>query len=149
MRRNNPAFLLFLAILSVLSGWLMSRMSWIGRMGINLFHKEYRFLKVWYRGAGAVFATLLALFLIQWLLDRKLPRMGARATQLAGLAAAICGLWLTYSDFRTDFSHSILKERFHLGAYLFWIGWMCISLYLLVTVRRQRAISEVQVERSH
>src|ERR1043165_985632 len=142
MRRNIP-FILFLALLSVISGWLMSHMSWIGRVGINLFHKEYKFLKVWYRGAGAVFAVLLVLFILQWLVDRKMPKATARVVQIIALLAAICGLWATYGDFRSDFTHGILKERFHLGAYLFWVGWMSISLYLLATYKRQHPRLEI------
>jgi hypothetical protein len=147
MRRNIP-FILFLGVLSAISGWLMSRMSWIGRVGINFFHKDYKFLKVWYRGAGLVFAVLLVLFIIQWLLNRKLVRPIARTVQMIALIGAICGLWLTYVDFRTDFSHGLLKERFHLGAYLFWIGWMSISLYLLATVNSQGRPLKTQIKRS-
>ncbi len=138
MHRNLP-FILYLAVLSALSGWLMSHMSWLGRIGINWFHKEYKFLKVWYQGGGLVFGILLLLFLLQWLADRKLPQTTARIIQVVALLAAICGLWVTYSDFRSDFTHNILKERFHLGAYLFWVGWMSISLFLLVTYRLQHA----------
>ena len=145
MRRHIP-FLLYLAALSALSGWLMSHMSWIGRVGVNLFHKEYKFLKVWYKGGAVVFGVLLFLFLIQWLADRKLSKGSARAVQMVALIAAICGLWLTYNDFRTDFTHGVLKERFHLGAYLFWVGWISISLFLLATARIQKSGSDVQVK---
>ena len=137
MRRNIP-FILYLALLSALCGWLMSRMSWIGRVGVNLFHKEYRFLKVWYEGGGLIFVILLLLFFLQYFAQQRLPRITARGVQAIALLIAVCGLWLTYSDFRTDFTHNILKERFHLGAYLFWVGWISISLYMLATPRQQR-----------
>ena len=135
MRRSLP-FIVFLAALSLLSGWLMSRMSWIGRVGVNLFHKEYKFLKIWYEGAGVVFAALLLLFLVQSLLKKQLAQGTARAIQVIALLLGAAGLYFTYKDFRSDFTHSILRERFHLGAYLFWIGWMSISLYLLVMPKR-------------
>jgi hypothetical protein len=134
MRRHIP-FLIYLAVLSALSGWLMSRMSWIGRVGVNLFHKEYKFLKIWYKGGAAVLAILLLLFVLQYVAQRRLPRGTARAVQVVALLVGIAGLLLTYSDFRTDFSHNILKERFHLGAYLFWVGWISISLYLYAAAR--------------
>ena len=146
MRRNIP-FLLYLAVLSAVSGWLMSRMSWLGRVGVNWFHKEYKFLKVWYEGGAVVFVVLLILFAIQYLADRKLKTVIARIVQVVALLAAFGGLWLTYSDFRTDFTHNILKERFHLGAYLFWVGWISISLFLLATARIQKSGSDVQVKR--
>ena len=145
MRRNIP-FLLYLALLSALSGWLMSHMSWIGRVGVNLFHKEYKFLKVWYKGGAVVFGVLLFFFALQWLADRKLQRRLANGVQCIALILAIAGPWATYRDFRGDFTHSILKERFHLGAYLFWIGWISISIFLVVTARIQRT-SEIGVER--
>lgn len=130
MRRALP-FLVYLALLSLLSGWLMSRMSWIGRVGVNLFHHEYRFLKYWYKGAALVFGVLLVLFLLQSRARNRLSPAKSRGVQIFALAAAALGLWATYSDFRSDFSHSLLRERFHLGAYLFWVGWMSVSLYLL------------------
>lgn len=146
MRRNIP-FIMYLAGLSTLSGWLMSHVSFIGRLGINFIHREYKFLKVWYKGGAVVFVVLLTLFILQWLADRRLKRPVARGVQLVALLIAVGGLWLTYSDFRSDFTHRILKERFHLGAYLFWLGWMSISLFLLATRRIQRMPSQVEIER--
>jgi len=129
--RSNFLFIFFLAVLSVISGFLLSRMSWIGRVGINLMHKEYKFLKVWYKGAGVVFAVWIILFLVQSIVQKKLSLAGSRMVHIAAIIIAIAGLYITYKDFRTDFSHGLLKERFHLGAYLFWIGWMSISLFFL------------------
>ena len=145
MRRHLP-FLLYLTALSALSGWLMSHMSWIGRVGVNMFHKEYRFLKVWYKGGLTVLVILLLLFFLQHLAQRRLPRTTARAVQGIALLIAVAGLFLTYSDFRSDFTHNILKERFHLGAYLFWVGWISISLYMFVTARLPQPSSETQTE---
>lgn len=147
MRRNLP-FLVYLVLLSALSGWLLSHMSWIGRVGIRFFHKEYEFLKHWHTATGAVLGVLLVLFLIQWLADRRLRRGTAVLIQVLAILVAIAGIWVTYQDFRTDFTHHILKERFHLGAYLFWIGWISISLFLLATRRYQRPNSELQIERT-
>ena len=131
----------------MLAGWLMSHMSWIGRVGINLIHKEYKFLKVWYQGGGVVLAVLLLLFLLQWLARRRLSANGGKGVQMICILIGLGGLFLTYSDFRSDFSHNILKERFHLGAYLFWIGWISIGLYLLAVPERKAERSEGEVER--
>jgi len=129
--RSNLLFIFFLAVLSIISGFLLSRMSWIGRVGINLMHKEYKFLKVWYKGAGVVFVVWMLLFLLQSMVQKKLSLASSRMVHIAAIIIAIAGLYITYKDFRTDFSHGLLKERFHLGAYLFWIGWMSISLFFL------------------
>lgn len=130
MRRNLP-FVLFLAILSMIAGYLLSKMSWIGRVGINLLHREYKFLKVWYKGAAVIFLTWMVFFGLQSWAQKKLSATGARMVHIVALLAAVAGLYITYRDFRSDFSHGLLKERFHLGAYLFWIGWMSISLFFL------------------
>jgi hypothetical protein len=127
--RRHFLFIIFLAALSTLSGWLMSHMSWIGRVGINLIHKEYKFLKVWYKGAGVVFGSLLVLYIVQLLVQKRLPVATRRVAHIIALLVAIVGLYFTYNDFRSDISHGLLKERFHLGAYLFWIGWMSISIF--------------------
>lgn len=143
--RRNTFFVIYLGLLAALSGWLMSHMSWIGRVGINFFHKEYQFLKTWYKGAALIFAVLLLFLLIQGLINRKCARQTSRIVHIIAITAALAGLWATYTDFRTDFTHGILKERFHLGAYLFWIGWISISLFLL-TSRDKADLSEVQVK---
>lgn len=130
MRRNLP-FVVFLAVISAISGWLMSKMSWIGRVGINWMHKEYKFLKTWYQGAGVVFGMLILLFFVQLLVQKKLPVATRRVAHVIALLVAIAGLYFTYHDFRSDITHSLLKERFHLGAYLFWIGWISISIFFL------------------
>lgn len=130
MRKHFP-FLGYLAVLSLLSGWLLSKMSWIGRVGINLLHKEYKFLKVWYKGAGFVFAILLVLFFMHQLAQQRLAPAKARIVHVIAILLALCGLLYTYLDFRGDFSHKLLREPFHLGAYLFWIGWISVSIYFL------------------
>ncbi len=130
MNKNLP-FILYLASLSALAGWLLSRMSWIGRVGINLVHKEYKFLKVWYEGAGVIFGVLMILFLVHYLFQTRTKRGTARLANVIAMLLALAGLYFTYNDFRSDFTHSILRERFHLGAYLFWVGWISISIFFL------------------
>ncbi len=135
MKRIFPLILL-LAILSAISGILMSDMNFVGRLGVSFIHKEYHFLKIWWQGALAVFVTLLILLTIQGILKSKLAGIISVIVQVVLFFAALGGLYLTYHDFRHDFTHKIIGERFHLGAYLFWMGWMVISLYYTFS-RRQ------------
>lgn len=122
---------LVLFVLSVISGILLSRASFIGRTGINLFYKEYKFLKTWWQGALVVFIILLLLALLQSLAQRKLAYKKAKAVQLVCLLLALAGLYFTYYDFRHATTHRLLGERFHLGGYLFWLGWIIVCcLYL-------------------
>ena len=61
MKRVIP-FLLFLSGIACASGYLMSKLTGIGKIGITLMHREYQFLKIWWEGAIAVFLGLLILF---------------------------------------------------------------------------------------
>jgi hypothetical protein len=130
MRRAS--FLIFLmAILSVISGYLLSKASLVGKAGIAVFYREYQFLKVWWQGALVVFGVLFLLFLLQGVAQRKAARGTANLIHFICILLALAGLYFTYNDFRHDLSHRLLGERFHLGAYLFWVGWVMVSLFFL------------------
>jgi hypothetical protein len=135
-------FLLFLlVILSVISGYLLSKASLVGKAGISLFYREYQFLKVWWQGALVVFGVLFLLFLIQAAVQRKTARGTANFIHILCILLALAGLYFTYNDFRHDLSHRLLGERFHLGAYLFWIGWVMVSMFLLAQKKPVRRLS--------
>lgn len=133
-KRTVP-FLSLLMGLAVLAGYLFSKINLIGRAGIALFYNEYRFFKSWWKGALAVFTIWLLLFWLQGFIDRKLVHGQAVLLHIAALVIALIGLFATYSNFRHDISHRIIGERFHLGFYLFWAGWMLISLFYLFQKR--------------
>jgi di/tricarboxylate transporter len=128
-----PAIALF--ILSCLSGYLMSKTSWIGKMGIHFFYKEYRFLKTWWQGALLVFVVLFFLLLLQAFVQRRLPKTKANIVHGIFIVGGLVGLYLTYRDFQHTLTHRLLKERFHIGVYLFWIGWLGISIFYIVQKR--------------
>lgn len=137
--RKHALFILFLIGLSLSSGWLMSRMSWIGRLGLNWFHQDLEFLKTWYWGGGLVFILLFVLFLLQYSMRRNsLPLVGI-SIQLVALLLATLGFWFCWVDFKSDLSHHLMKQNFHSGVYLFWIGWACTSSYILLRVGPKNA----------
>ena len=129
--KKNILLILFMALLSAVSGLLMSKMSFIGRVGINLVHKEYKFLKIWWQGAIAVFLVLMILLWVHNLVQQKLPAATARLLHVFLLLLVVAGLYFTYDDFHTDISHRLLGHRFHYGFYLGWIGWMLICLFFI------------------
>ena len=137
--RQNFLFLCILAMLSAASGYLMSKASWIGRVGISLFHKEFNLLKIWWEGASAVFIVLIILFLLHAFVQARLHIVAARVLHVVLLLAAIGGAYLTYLDFTNDFSHHLMGWRFHLGFYLFWAGWVLMCLFFL-TKRKPRKL---------
>lgn len=130
MKRYGPIIIL-IAVLSGISGYMLSKSSWIGKVGISLFYQQYGFLKVWWQAALAVFVVLMVVFAIHAVLKNKLSGGSGNIACIILLLIAIGGLYGTYHDFRHDFSHRVLGERFHIGAYLFWISWMLISLFFL------------------
>jgi hypothetical protein len=132
--KRGTGLLLFLAILSVVSGYLMSKASLIGKAGMSLFYQEYNFLKSWWKGALLIFILLLILYAVHIMLLKKYPLVKAKTITIVSCIIAIIGLYFTYNDFRHTLSHRLLGERFHLGVYLFWIGWMVISLFSLVKI---------------
>ncbi|MCT6869434.1 hypothetical protein [Apibacter sp.] len=124
---------LFELVLSISIGLLLSKMSWIGRMGINLFRGEYKILKVWWKTALIIFALQLFFILLQYMVKRLCHLSVSRLIFFLFLLLSCLGLAYTYHDFSTVYEHKIMKERFHLGGYLFWIGFIASHLYFLVT----------------
>lgn len=130
MKRIVP-FILLLAAIACTSGFLLSKASWIGRVGMTFFYKEYNFMKVWWQGAIAVFLVFMVLILFHGLLFRRLPLFASRILHVLFFFAAAAGLYFTYDDFSNEMSHRLLGHRFHLGFYLVWIGWMLIAFFFL------------------
>lgn len=129
--KRNFSLIVFLALLSCVSGYMMSKGSWIGKIGMGIFYKQYLFLKIWWQGAIAVFTLLLLLFIMHFALQRVLSAAAGRISNIIALLVAIGGLYINYSQFRTDFSYRLMGERFHIGFYLFWLGWIFICLSFL------------------
>ena len=129
-----------LALISMASGYLMSKASWIGKVGMTFFYKEYNLLKIWWQGAIAVFVILLIILSIHELVKRKASRRVATSLVVILLTIGAGGLYLTYDDFTHDFSHHILGRRFHYGFYLAWCGWIVTSLFYLFAKGNRKTI---------
>ena len=138
--KRKSLLVLFLLLLSGIAGSVLSRASLVGRVGISLFYRQYKFLKVWWQAGLLVFAVWMMLFFLQGWVQRKLSPTASKLIQRAAIAAALIGLYFTYQDFRHTTSHRWLGERFHLGGYLFWIGWMLISLFYLFDKKQEQIL---------
>lgn len=138
--KRNILLLFLLALLAVVSGHLMSKASWIGRVGMTFFHKEYNLLKIWWQGAIAVFVIYLLFFLLHYVLYRLLPLVWGRLLHFVLILAAAGGAYLTYDDFTNNLSHHLLRWRFHYGFYLIWVGWLLIALFFLFRGKRADSI---------
>ena len=116
--------------LAVIAGWTLSKATIVGKVGIHVLHREYLFLNSWWKGALLVWSVWIVLEIIQYLIWKRYPKNINLAIQATLIFLAVLGLYFTYLDFRT-FSHGILGERFHIGGYLFWIGWCIISIFFI------------------
>lgn len=140
--KRSASFLALLTGLAVLAGYLLSKASLVGKAGIHFFYKQYRFFNQWYKGAAVVFVGWLLLFLLHRLVQTKLPPAKRAWAHVLGMALALAGLYFTFTGFRNDLSYRLLGERFHLGAYLFWIGWVLIALFHLWPARPKAATAD-------
>lgn len=138
--KKNTGIILFILFTSNISGYLMSKASLIGKAGMSLFYREYNFLKTWWKGALLVFTALIILYIIQGIIQRKYPPAKAKAIYIITCFISVTGLYLTYNDFRHTLSHRLLGERFHLGVYLFWLGWLGISFFYLTNLKPEATI---------
>lgn len=129
MNKSNAVIFLVLSILSFVAGFLLSSISFVGKIGIGLFYHQYKFLKVWWKGGLLVLLIWLFVWLIQSIYVRKLQPGKKRLVHSIFLLCALIGLLFSYNDFRNTLSHRWLGERFHLGVYLFWVVWILITVY--------------------
>lgn len=136
MYRRSYQLVLALLILSILSGYFLPHSSWLGRNGIRWVYKEYSFLNSWWQSSLLVFTVWLLLFGVQSTIQKRSKPSVAIGVHIVAVVLAVAGLCYTYIDFRETISHRWLGERFHIGAYLFWIGWMIISAYLWTGLRK-------------
>jgi len=119
-----------LVSLAIIIGWTLSKASLVGKVGIHLLHREYAFLNSWWKGALLVWVVWLILEIIQYRIWKRKRRNINLTFQVSFIFLAVLGLYYTYLDFRT-FSHGLLGDRFHIGGYLFWIGWCIISIFFI------------------
>ena len=143
--RRSRFLVLFLLILAVVCGQLLSGMSRFGQFGVSWIYTEYGFLRVWWQAAAVVLAVWLMLHLLHRLAHRFCSRPVFRMIGAISIIAALAGLYATYQDFRSTLTHHWLGERFHIGAYLFWVGWIVIAVFYLQLPKLQ--VSKKKVER--
>lgn len=128
------------ALLSTVSGVLISQMSFIGKVGISVVYREYGIFKIWWKTALLLFAVQLAVVAVLWLVKRLSGRRIAMAVILLVLLFALTGAYFTYLDFTTT-SHRMMKTNFHAGVYLFWATWGLACVYFLIVPCRKRAVA--------
>ena len=143
MNKRIIALNAILVPLAIIAGWTLSKASLVGKVGINVLHREYQFLNTWWKGALLFWVTWLVLEIVQYQILKRYRRSINLTFQAAFIFLAVLGIYYTYLDFKT-FSHGILGDRFHIGGYLFWIGWCIISIFFIKLRNDEIAIPENQ-----
>src|SRR5687768_11701851 len=105
--KRSTSLTLFLLIISVISGTLLSNASWVGKMGMSMFYQEYNFLKTWWKGAALIFLVLMTIYAVQSLIQKNAKASVSKTVHFIAIGAALVGLYCTYADFRQDLSHRL------------------------------------------
>lgn len=129
--RTLGLLVLFHTLSTALQVYLISKISTIGKIGIALFYHEYRVFRSGFKTFVLFFSIQLAIIFGLYLLSKYKSRKVILYSTLALILLAVAGLVYTYNDFMYTYSHRLLKERFHLGFYLFWIGMIVTGVFFI------------------
>lgn len=128
MRNKWIILILIQAIISLVAGILLSKMSLVGRIGVSTVYTEYAFMKHWYKGFAVVFIVQLLLIAILWAVKRTTTYKNFSLVNLIFVIIGLIGLLYTFYDF-TSTSHKYMNSQFHTGGYLFWAGWFVTCIF--------------------
>ncbi|HEY4539932.1 MAG TPA: hypothetical protein VIG94_07990 [Faecalibacter sp.] len=138
--KNRFILLLILALFSIVSGVLISKMSFIGKVGITFLYDEYTILKSWWQTALMLFVVQMGIFgLMYYFHFKQTAVLMRKILPLILIVVGIIGLYLTFIDF-TETSHRLMSTSFHMGFYLFWITWFINCIYFLVLQKKERKL---------
>lgn len=142
MKNKWIILILIQAIISLVAGILLSKMSIIGRIGVSTIYTEYGFLKQWYKGFAVVFIVQLLLTGILWAVKRTTTYKNFSLVNLVFIVIGLIGLLYTFYDF-TSTSHKYMNSQFHTGGYLFWAGWFITCLFFFFARVKPKPASEI------
>ena len=115
------------ALLSLISGVLISKMSFIGKIGISTMYREYTIFKTWWKTALLLLVIQLVLIVVLQLFKAKVSVSFSRLLAFLLIVLGGIGAYFTYIDFTTT-----------LGFYLFWVGWFITCFYYLLFKKKKK-----------
>lgn len=136
MKRFWIIFIIQLCI-SLISAHLITQMSWLGRIGISLFYTEYAILKSFWKVALILFSVQTLLLIILHTLYSFKKILALKIVSGIISISSLLGLAYAVYDFSETFSHRILKEKFHMGVYVFLVSIFCLSLFYFFLKERK------------
>lgn len=132
------------ALLSTVSGIMMSKMSLVGKVSIYFLYRDYGVLKIWWKTALILFGVQLLLIFVLWLSKKLLSTIASRIVAVLFILLILGGTYLTYLDF-TNTSHRYLNQQFHIGAYLVWVA-AAITCVFFIFVKIKRNLTPIKKE---
>ena len=130
--KNLSILTLIQAVMSLISAVLISKMSFIGKIGVSTYYSQYAVFKTWWKTAIILFIVQLVLILFLQTFRIKVSPNFARVLAILLTIIGAVGFYFTYVDFTTT-SHKVMKFSFHLGFYLFWVAWFISCGYFLLS----------------
>lgn len=140
--RRTPILITVQGLLCLLQVYLVSKISLIGKVGIALFYKEYRIFRSGWKTFLLFFGLQLLVIVLLQIMEKRGPAKRTIFTATVIGIIAIVGLLFTFIDFQYTYSHRLLKERFHLGFYLFWLCMMGTCVVYIISNWQKRVITE-------
>jgi hypothetical protein len=137
---RSPLSILILtqAILCLLETYLVSKISFIGKVGIAIVHREYSLLRSGWKTFLLLFSIQVVIIITLHIIEKKSPKKTAFIVSAAILLLGLVGLYVTFQDFLHTYTHRLLKERFHTAFYLFWLSWIGTCLYFIVLLNKRK-----------
>ncbi len=130
MARKITFLVLLQLLLSFASAMLFSKMSFVGKVSISLFYKEYAIFKTVWKTALVIFIIQLILIIVLTLVKKWTPKWVYIPLILVAIGIGAIGAYYTFLDFTTT-SHKHMRLYFHSGGYLFWFNWLISCLFIL------------------
>lgn len=137
LKKQLSILIAFQAALCLLATYLISRISLIGKIGIAFFYKEYRLLRSGWKTFLLFFFLQLLIILLLGFMNKKYSAKRTIYSACVIFIISLVGLFTTYNDFLHTYSHRLLKERFHIGFYLFWIGIMITCVFFIFIAKNK------------
>ncbi|MCA4809872.1 hypothetical protein IF128_08980 [Empedobacter stercoris] len=123
---------------------MISKMSFIGKVGITIIYNEYTILKSWWKTALLLFAIQAIIFVVLSVWKMKTTKLLKQLLlPFIFLSIGIIGLIYTYYDF-TETSHRLLKKTFHFGFYIFWLTWFGNCIFFMS--KQKKKLEEIPQE---
>ena len=107
-------------------------------MGIATVHKEYSMLRSGWKTFLLLFSIQVVIIITLGIVQKRFPKKISIIITSVLLLLGMIGLFITFQDFLYTYTHRLLKERFHTGFYLFWLGWVATCLFFIIRLTRKR-----------